>query len=203
MSPASAPPVVLASQSPARAQLLRAAGLSFETRPAYVDEEAIIAALQADGQAPREIADALGELKAERVSRQVPEALVVAGDQVLTCEGALYQKPETLEAARAQLTALRGRMHELIAAVCVARGGSVIWRHVDRAKLWVRDFSDAFLERYLAETGESVLTSVGCYRLEGPGVQLFERIEGDYFTVLGLPLLPVLGFLRQHGAMGE
>jgi septum formation protein len=194
-------PVVLASQSPSRAALLESAGVSFDKKPAHIDESALIEALLAEKHAPREIADALAELKAERISRQLPGPLVVGADQVLVCDGRIFQKAEDLAGARASLLELRGKVHELIAAVAVARGGAVIWRHVDRARLRMRDFSDAFLDRYLERNGERLLSSVGCYRLEEEGSQLFDKIEGDYFTILGLPLLPLLGFLRQHEAL--
>jgi septum formation protein len=152
----------------------------------------------ADGRA---IAGALAELKARRVSASDGEGLVLGADQVLVCEDTLFSKPETHAAARSQLQRLRGRPHQLLTAAVLARAGTPLWRHVDVSTLWMRSFSDAFLEAYLAQEGDAVLGSVGCYRLEGMGVQLFERIDGDYFSILGLPLVPLLAALRQHGVM--
>ena len=192
--------LILASKSAARRAVLEGAGVPFEVAVAGVDEEAVKAGLLAAGATPREVADALAELKAIRVSRSRPE-LVVGADQTLEFEGRLYDKAETMEAARTRLKALRGKPHKLHSAVVVARDGEAIWREVKSATLWVRPFSEAFLDAYLEAEGETLLDSVGCYRLEGPGVQLFERIEGDYFTILGLPMLGLLDFLRVNGAL--
>jgi septum formation protein len=190
-------PLTLASKSPARAALLANAGLSFDTAAPGVDEEAAKAAMLADGTGPREIADALAELKAIRVSRR-REGLVIGADQTLDLEGTLVDKAATLNEARARLVSLRGRPHVLHSAVVVARDGQPIWREVKSARLTMRAFSDAFLDGYLAREGEHLLGSVGCYRLEGEGVQLFERIDGDYFTILGLPMLGLLDLLRRY-----
>ena len=190
--------VVLASKSSARRAVLDGAGVPYEAATAGVDEDTIKSAMLAEGASAREIADALAELKAIKVSRSRPE-FVVGADQTLEFEGELYDKAETLPQARARLQALRGKPHKLHSAVVVAKDGAPIWREVVTATLTMRDFSDAFLEDYLAAEGEAALGSVGCYRLEGLGVQLFSKIEGDYFTILGLPLLPLLDFLRPHG----
>jgi septum formation protein len=178
--------------------MLRAAGLDFDILPARVDEEEIKLALKADGAGVREAATALAELKAHRVSQGAGADFVIAADSMLDCDGRWYDKPADMAAARAQLESLRGRTHDLVSAVVLARGGSVIWRHVDTARLTMRDFSDGFLDAYLAQVGAAVLSSVGCYQLEGLGVQLFSRIQGDFFTILGLPLLPLLDILREN-----
>lgn len=189
--------VVLASKSAARRAVLEGAGVPFETAVAGVDEDAVKTSLLAEGATPRDVADALAELKAIRISRARPD-FVVGADQTLEFEGKLYDKANTLEEARERLKALRGKPHKLHSAVVVAKDGAPIWREVVTAKLTMRDFSDAFLDDYLALEGDEALGSVGCYRLEGPGAQLFAKIEGDYFAILGLPLLGLLDFLRQH-----
>jgi septum formation protein len=201
MPHAAAPRLVLASASAARLALLRGAGLAVEAQPAHIDEAEIKAAAQADGASPDETALLLAELKAARIARREPDALVIAADQLLVCGDDWFDKPPTLDAARDQLRALRGRTHMLVTAVVCQRGEARIWHHVARPSLAMRDFSDGFLDAYLAAEGDALTASVGAYRLEGMGVQLFERIEGDYFSILGLPLLPLLGFLRQHGAL--
>lgn len=193
-------PVTLASKSAARAQVLGAAGVTFDTIGAGVDEAAAKAGLLARGATPREVARALAELKAVAAS-QGREGLVIGADQTLDLDGALFDKAATLDEARQRLSMLRGRAHQLHSAVAVAQRGSVVWRETPAATLAMRDFSDAFLDAYLARHGEALLGSVGCYRLEDDGVQLFERIDGDYFTILGLPLMGLLGVLREHGAL--
>ncbi len=193
--------VVLASRSPTRAALLRNAGVVFEVDAAGVDETEVKAALKAENAPSREIALTLAELKARGVSRRRPGALVIGADQLLDCEGRLFDKPGDMAAARRDLLLLRGRTHSQISAVCVVLDEATIWRHADVARLVVRPFSDAFLESYLAAAGDEIRGCVGAYRLEGLGAQLFSRIEGDYFTVLGLPLLPLLAFLREHGVV--
>jgi septum formation protein len=192
--------VILASKSAARRAVLEGAGVPYEAVVAGVDEEAVKASLLAEGAGPRDVADALAELKAIRVSRGRTE-LVIGADQTLDLEGTLYDKAETVDAARERLKTLRGRTHKLHSAVVVAKEGTPIWREVATASLTMRDFSDAFLEDYLAHEGPAALGSVGCYRLEGPGAQLFSKIEGDYFAILGLPLLGLLDLLRRHGAL--
>jgi septum formation protein len=193
--------VVLASGSVARAGMLRQAGLAFEARAAAVDEDEIKAAFRAEDAPAGALAEALAELKAQRVSRSVGDAFVIGADQVLDCEGVWFDKPGDMDAARAHLMALRGREHRLTSAVCVVRAGARLWHHTDSARLFMRPFSDAFLEAYLQATGPAVLESVGAYQLEGLGAQLFTRVQGDYFTVLGMPLLPLLDFLRTHGVL--
>lgn len=189
--------MILASQSVARAAVLRAAGLPFEQRPARIDEAAIKES-HAGGD-PAECALALAGFKAARI--RAPDTLVIGADQLLVCDGEWFDKPPDLAAARAQLLRLRGRAHTLVTAVVVHRDGAEIWRHVARPTLHMRSFSDAFLEDYLAREGEALLLSVGSYRLEGLGIQLFDRIDGEHGAILGLPLLALLGFLRQTAAI--
>lgn len=190
--------LILASGSAARRRMLEAAGLSIEVTTPRVDEEAAKASYRAAGMKPRDQADALAELKALSVSRSRSE-FVIGADQMLAIEGDVLDKPKDAAEARQHLMRLRGKTHELITAAVVAREGVAIWRHIDTPKLGMRAFSDAFLDDYLGRAGDDVLKSVGAYQLEGLGAQLFERVEGDYFSVLGLPLLPLLAFLREHG----
>ena len=193
------PTLILASRSPARADLLRRARVWFAVDPAAVDEAAVKAALLAEKAPPRDVADALAALKAHRVAARRPDRLVLGADQVLVCGGRLFDKPCDAGEAREQLLALRGRPHELLSAAVVYEAGQAVWRHVGRARLHMRAFSDAFLDAYLAEEGDAVRDTVGGYRLEDGGAQLFDRVEGDLFTVMGLPLLELLGFLRSRG----
>ncbi len=194
-----APPLVLASQSAARAALLRAAGLRFEARPARIDEEAVKASARAESVSAEDAALLLAELKAARIRQ--PGVVVIGADQLLVCEGQWFSKPRDPDDARRQLGELRGRTHTLVTAVTCLRDGVPLWRHVAQPRLRMRAFSDAFLDAYLAAEGEAVTAIVGAYRLEGPGVHLFETVEGEHAAILGLPLLPLLGFLRQHGAL--
>lgn len=196
-----APEIILASESPARQRLLKSAGVTFSARRAAVDEDSVRIAMAGEGARPREIADTLAEMKALRVSGSAPEALVIGGDQLLVLEGTIFSKAEDLAGARHQLLALRGKTHELVTAISVAKGGGVIWRHIEIARLTMREFSGDFIERYLDAVGEDVLSSVGCYHLEGLGAQLMSRIEGDHFTVQGIPLLALLQFLRDQGVL--
>lgn len=200
LAPAARTAVTLASKSSARQAILRNAGVVFEAVAAGVDEDAAKAGLLAEGGSPREIADALAELKAFKVSTK-RSGLVIGSDQTLELDGVLFDKAETVEIARDQLIQLRGKMHKLHSAVVVARDGLPIWRIVETARLSVRNFSDAWLDGYLARNTPDVLSSVGCYFLEGEGVQMFDRIDGDYFTILGLPITGLLDFLRLHGAL--
>ena len=197
-----APPrVVLASASPARARLLAAAGVTFTVSPVRVDEGEIRDSLAAEGASVANAAQTLAELKAERCSARESDAVVIGGDQILALDARWFGKAATMDEARAQLRDLRGRAHVLSTAVAVARDGKAVWRHVVAAKMTMRDFTDAFLDAYLDAEGEAALGSVGAYCLEGRGAQLFSRVEGDYFGILGLPLLPLLAYLRQQGAL--
>ena len=196
-----APALILATASQARRAVLAAAGLRFTAEAAAVDEAAIKEGARAEGIPPGEAAMLLAEAKAQRIARRQPEALVIGADQLLVCEGRWFDKPPDMAAARAQLLALRGRPHELMTAMVCWRGGQRVWQHLARPRLTMRGFSEAFLDAYLALEGEAVLGSVGAYRLEGPGVQLFDAVEGEHSAILGLPLLPLLGFLRQHGVL--
>uniref|UniRef100_B0T6D1 Nucleoside triphosphate pyrophosphatase n=1 Tax=Caulobacter sp. (strain K31) TaxID=366602 RepID=B0T6D1_CAUSK len=193
-------PVTLASKSSARQAILRNAGVAFEAASSGVDEDATKAGLVAEGASPREVADALAELKAVKVSAKRP-GLVIGSDQTLDLDGALFDKVDTVEAARVQLMQLRGKVHKLHSAVVVARDGRPIWRVVETSRLSVRDFSDAWLDGYLDRNAPDILSSVGCYFLEGEGVQMFDRIDGDYFSILGLPVTGLFDFLRLHGAL--
>lgn len=190
--------LILASASPSRRQLLTNAGLAFETEVSGVDEDEITRSLTADRAPPQAIAEALAEMKALRVSRRHHDAMVIGGDSTLACNGRLFDKPTTMEAARQQLLALAGQTHELFSSVVVARGGVRLWHHTGRARLTMRAFDQSFVDAYLERAGDTVLSSVGAYQLEGLGANLFARIEGDYFTILGLPLLPLLSFLAEH-----
>jgi septum formation protein len=193
--------MILASASEVRARVLRAAGVTFDIVPARVDEEALKQSMLAEKAAPRAIADALAALKARRVSTSHPGELVLGADQVLVLNGELISKCETLAGAGALLKHMRGKTHRLISALVLAKDGASIWRHVDSAHLSMRAFSDGFLENYIASEGESLLSGVGCYKLEGRGIELFDKIDGDYFTILGLPLLPLLSALREQGVI--
>jgi septum formation protein len=194
------PELILASASSGRAAILRGAGLVFRQDPANVDERALEAQAVAASDTGRIDAGGLALLlaaaKAKDVSVRHPGALVLGADQVMDCGGVLQYKPPTLADARDQLLALRGRTHTLSSALCVAQGGSITWQHLDRARLTMRVFTDAFLDDYCRGEGEEMLQSVGAYRIEGRGIQLFSAIEGDHFTIIGLPLLPFLGYLR-------
>jgi septum formation protein len=193
--------LVLASASASRARLLAAAGLAFEAYPVSLDEEAVKDSFRCEGRSAGDCAIALAETKARRASARYPGALVIGADQMLVCGGQWYDKPKDLPTARAQLLALRGKRHELPTAAAVLRDGAVLWHVVETPALTLRDFSDAFLDDYLAALGEKALASVGAYQLEGMGVQLMARVEGDHFTIQGMPLLPLLDFLRGQDAL--
>jgi len=193
--------LILASASAIRARLLADAGVPFDILPARIDEDAVKQSLRAEGAPLWRVPEVLAEMKAVRISAAHPEALVLGADQILAFGDHVISKSADLAAARKLLGALRGREHRLIGAAVLAKAGAPLWRHVETARLWMRDFSDGFLDAYLAREGEAALAGVGCYRLEGPGAQLFSRIEGDYFSILGLPLLPLLAALRAHGVI--
>ena len=195
------PRLILASASSARRAVLSAAGLAFDVQAAAIDEAAIKQSGQAEGAAPADVAILLAELKAERIARRNPEALVIGCDQLLVCDGIWFDKPTDPADAARHLKHLRGRTHELITAIVCLRRGQRIWHHVARPRLTMRNVSDSVLETYLAAEADHVTTSVGAYRLEGPGIHLFDRIEGEHAAILGIPLLPLLGFLRQHGVV--
>jgi septum formation protein len=192
--------VTLASASASRAAILRAAGVDFRVVAAGVDEAAVKAQMIGVGADARQIAAELAQRKAIQVSRD-HAGLVIGADQTLEFEGAIYDKPEDAARAREQLERFRGRTHLLHAAVAVAREGQITWAASDTARLTMRPFSDRFLNAYLERQGEGLLATVGAYRLEGEGVQLFEAIDGDYFSILGLPLLGLLALLRREGAL--
>lgn len=196
-----APRLVLASASPSRAAVLRQAGLAAASEPAQVDETEVKAALQAEGAGAQDVAMTLAELKAQKVSRRRPGSIVIGADQMLECEGVWFDKPSDLVQAAEHLRFLSDKTHRLIAAVCVVHDGVRLWHHVAMASLTMRPLSEEFITAYLAAVGPAALTSVGSYQLEGLGAQLFARIEGDYFTILGLPLLPLMDFLRNHGVI--
>lgn len=189
--------LILASKSAARRAMLTDTGVPFAVQVADVDEDA----LKTPGVDPVELAVELARAKALAVSRHDADAWVLGADQTLSFDGGLVSKAPTLEAARERLAAMRGRSHQLHSGAALARNGQVVWSGVDTVEMKVRDFSDAFLDAYLAAEGEALLSCVGCYRLEGLGSQLFEAVEGDYFTVLGLPLWPVLAELRRAGVI--
>lgn len=197
------PSLILASQSAARRSLLECAGVAVEVAPARIDEGAVKVAMRAEGASARDVADALAELKARRAAGRHRNRLVLGADQVLVLDGRIFDRPRDRDEARAQLGALRGQRHELLAAAVVCEGDAPVWRHVGRAVLEMRPFSDGFLERYLDAEGERLTATVGAYRIEGPGAQLFARVEGDHFSILGLPLLPLLGFLRSRKVLDE
>jgi septum formation protein len=193
--------VVLASASTARRAMLEAAGVAVEMMPARVDEAGIKASLAAEGAPTAAAAEALAEVKAMRISRRYPGRLVLGADQMLECSGAWFDKPADRPAAAAQLEALSGREHRLVSCVVAALDGSRIWHHTDEAVLRMRQLSAGFIAWYLDAVGDEALMTVGVYRVEGLGAQLFSRIAGDHFTIQGMPLLPVLGFLRERGEL--
>ena len=196
------PPLILASSSKIRARLLEAAGLAFIIEAPGLDEAAIREAIGGEGVLPPEdVAEVLARAKAEAVSELAKDALVIGADQVLAFESAILSKPESMEAARKELLDLSGKTHRLHTAVALAKGGETIWAHSEISTLKMRRLSPEFIGRYLAAAGEEVLSSVGAYQLEGLGIQLFEKIEGNYFSILGLPLLPLLDALRREGGI--
>ncbi|WP_113911672.1 Maf family protein [Roseovarius dicentrarchi] len=193
--------ILLASSSEIRATLLRNAGVAFETHAPRVDEDAAKAALASESAKPRDIADALAEMKARKISDRHPDALVIGCDQVLELDGAVLSKPATAEQAIAQLAQMRGQSHRLISAAVICEGGAPVWRHIGVVEMQMRPVSDAYLADYVARNWDSIRHTVGAYKLEEEGVRLFGRIDGDYFHVLGLPLLELLGFLMTRGVL--
>jgi len=193
--------LVLASGSPFRRDMLANAGLSFEVVRPQIDERAVEAAVADSGVTPADLAAILAEAKALAVSERRRDALVIGCDQTMALEDRIFHKPADMEGARRHLLALSGRTHVLNSAVVLARDGAVVWRHVDKALMTMRALDPAFIGRHLARVGEKALSSVGAYQIEGEGIQLFERVEGDHFTIVGLPLLPLLNELRRLGAI--
>jgi septum formation protein len=193
--------IVLSSSSATRRRLLSQTGLYFKTAKPPVDESVIRTALKEAGASALEVADNLAESKANSVAAILPGAYVIGADQMLECDGVWFDKPVDREGARSHLQALRGKTHQLITAAVIAHEGKIVWRHAETARMTMRDFSDAFLDQYLDKAGDGALHSVGAYELEGVGAQLFEKVEGDFFAVLGLPLIPLLAALRQAGAL--
>lgn len=202
------PAFVLASQSRVRATMLANAGLNPHIEPAHVDEDEVKHAMKAEGAPPAHIAETLAEMKALKVShkltaRGITQAMVLGADQMLDCNGVLFDKPEDLDHAKAHLKALSGKTHALISAAVVARDGQPIWRHIARARLTVRPLSDGFIDAYLDAVGELALTSVGAYQVEGLGIHLFSAIEGHQSVIQGLPLLELLDFLRANSMIPQ
>ena len=196
-----ADPIILASSSEIRATLLRNAGVPFTTEKPRVDEEMIRASLEAEKASPRDIADFLAEAKARKVSLKANGALVIGCDQVLDFDGTVMSKPADPSECLAQLTALRGKTHRLLSAAVIYKDGEPLWRHVGVVRLTMREFSDDYLSDYVVRNWESVRWSVGGYKLEEEGVRLMSRIEGDYFNVLGLPMIELLNYLTVRGAL--
>lgn len=192
-------PLLLASASETRLSLLRNAGIEVRALPARIDEETIRHTLEHEGAHPRDVADTLAEMKARKIAEKHPGALVLGCDQVLEFDRKTWGKPECPDAARAQLIAMRGQSHRLLSAVVLYDGGSPIWRHLSHAELTMRNFPDIWLEAYILRNWESIRHSAGAYKLEEEGVRLFSAIDGDYFTILGLPLLPLLSYLDMRG----
>ena len=191
--------IILASGSAIRREILDGAGLDYEVIVRPVDEAAIKDAMLAENSRLRDIADALAEAKSMRVSRQ-EAGLVIGADQIMVMDDQLFDKPKDMDEVRTRLLSMRGKKHELIGAVVICENGAPVWRHMSKTKLWVRDFSEKFLDWYIETEGEALMKSVGAYRFEGPGSQLFEKVEGGFFAILGLDLLPVLDYLRTRGA---
>lgn len=193
--------ILLASASTIRKTLLRNAGLAISVVPADIDEMKLKIALRQNGEKAASVARRLAEAKALAVATRHPADLVIGADQMLECAGQWFDKPNDRSEAREQLKILRGKTHNLLSAVVLARGPHILWHHLAESRLTIRNFSDAFLENYLTLVGEEISTTVGAYQLEGLGAQLFSEIVGDHFAILGLPMLPLLDQLRQQGAL--
>lgn len=194
-----APPILLASSSQSRQRMLRSTGLEFTAQAARLDEDSIRRSMQTECASPRDIADTLADMKARKLSEKTPGSLVIGCDQTLDFKGDCLAKPETPVEARSQLATLRGQTHRLFSAVVIYQDARPQWRHIGEARLTMRDFSDAFLDDYLARNWDDIRHSVGGYLIEAEGIRLFSAVEGDHFTILGLPLLPLLGYLGQRG----
>lgn len=190
--------ITLASASEIRLTLLRAANLTVTARPARIDEDAIRAAMEAEGATPRDLADTLAEMKARKIAEKTP-GLVLGCDQVLELKRQVFSKPASTDDARRQLHLLRGQTHKLLSAMVLYENGQPVWRHVGEARLTMRSLSDTFIDDYLSRNWQSIRHAVGCYKLEEEGVRLFSAIEGDHFTILGLPMLPLLSYLESRG----
>lgn len=195
--------IILASGSATRQQMLKSAGVSFDVVVARIDEDMVKAALEAEQAKPREIADTLAEMKARKVSDKFPEALVIGCDQVLDLGGAVLSKPDSPEAAITQLKQMRGKRHSLLSAVVICEGGRPIWRHVGQVRMLMRPLTDGCIDEYVARNWESIQHSVGAYKLEEEGMRLFSKVEGEYFCVLGLPLLELLSYLILRGDLQQ
>lgn len=193
--------IILASGSRYRKELLENAGVAFSVEAADVDERAVEAPLARSGAGPQDVASVLAEAKALEVSTRFPEAYVIGADQTLSLGERIFHKSADMEEARRNLLSLSGRTHHLNSAIAVARAGDTLWRHVEVVDMTMRELAPEFIGRYLARAGDRALSSVGAYQIEGEGIQLFERIEGDYFAIVGLPLLPLLATLRGLGAI--
>lgn len=191
--------IILASASGIRADMLRRAGLSFQVVPGRVDEDAVRQSYQAEAGSPADLADLLAEMKARKISDRNPEALVIGADQILECEGRIFGKPENREEGAEQLRFLANRRHRLFSAAVVCQGGQPLWRNVGQVRMVMHPLSEGFIDAYLSRTWDEVRHSVGCYQIEGEGVRLFSRIEGDFFHILGLPLIELLTWLHIRG----
>lgn len=199
LSPERPPMILLASASEIRLTLLKAAGIPATALPARIDEDSIRAAMEAEGAPPRDLADTLAEMKARKIAEKQPTALVLGCDQILDLKGKILKKPENPDDALDQLRSLNGQTHRLYSAAVLYENGEPVWRHVGTARLTMRTHSDQYRTDYIARNWHSIRHAVGCYKLEEEGVRLFSAIEGDHFTILGLPLLPLLSYLGTRG----
>ena len=195
--------IILASTSEIRSQMLRNAGVVHDITPARIDEDSVKRALESEDAPPRDIADTLAEMKARKVAEKGQADLVIGCDQVLSFKGAVLSKPETIEDARAQLDLLRGETHQLLSAAVVYEGLKPVWRHVGVARLTMRDFSDAYRDDYLSRNWDSIRWSVGGYKIEEEGIRLFRMVQGDTFTIQGMPLLELLSYLTLRGTLAQ